>query len=506
MKQQLILAVDQGTTNSKALLMDRGGTVAARSSRPLSISFPQPGWVEQDAQDLWQSVVEAINECLERAGDVEIVAAGVTNQRESIILWDRQSGKPAGPCLIWQCRRTAPLCSQLRERGFGKTIQERSGLAIDPLFSASKAAWLLDNVQNGRARAERGELCAGTVDSWLLWNLTGGKVHATDATNASRTQLLDLKSARWDPELMELFRVPMQCLPEVRESSSDFGRTVAHGRLPSGIPIRSMIGDSHAAFFAHGEFEPGSIKATYGTGSSLMTLTERMPSSSHGLSSTIAWALRGRVWYALEGNITNTGGAVQWLGEFLSLKDPAGDAAALASAVSDHGGVYVIPAFAGLGAPHWDPGARGLIFGLTRGSSAAHVARATVDSIAYQVRDVFEGMREDSGIDFPVLLADGGASRNASLMQFQADILNRPVVCSDSPDLSACGAAWLAGLGAGFWASSKELAALTRAGVRFEPNMEESRRAELIAGWNDALDRSRSNRDAAKGESVQGLG
>jgi glycerol kinase len=496
MPGKLILAIDQGTTNTKVLLIDRSGAVVARASHPLSIQFPQPAWVEQDARALWTSVVEAMVEVLARVPDAEIAAIGISNQRESVIAWERRTGEPVGPCVVWQCRRTAPFCDQLRARGLDPFLRERTGLPVDPLFSASKASWLLDAAPGGRARAASGDLCIGTVDSWLLWNLTGGAVHATDATNASRTQLMNLAGTRWDPELLALFDIPEVCLPTVRASSGLFGHTAGIGSLPAGVPVGSLIGDSHAAMFGHASFRAGATKATYGTGSSLMMLTPSVAASSHGLAGTVAWRLDDKVQYALEGNITNTGGAVQWIGEFLGLPQPAEGAASMAETVADSGGVYVVPAFAGLGAPHWDAGARGLIFGLTRGSTAAHVARATVDAIAYQVHDVFDAMQKDAAGGMPELLADGGASRNDSLMQFQADILGCPVVRSTSADLSACGAGWLAGLAADYWGSLAELQALPRETRRFEPRMEPRRRRELLSGWNDAVARARSVRNA----------
>ncbi len=323
----LILAIDQGTTNTKAILLGPSGEAVARAARPLSIAFPQPGWVEQDAEALWASVAEAIEGCLAQVPEARIAAIGISNQRESVVVWDRRTGRPAGPCVVWQCRRTAVYCEELRARGLEAWLRERTGLGIDPLYSASKAAWLL-------ARAGSGDSLVGTVDSWLLWRLTGGAVHATDLTNASRTQLLNLRRAAWDPELLDLFGIPARSLPEVRPSSGVFGHTVALGRLPAGVPVASLIGDSHAALFGHAAFRPGAVKATYGTGSSLMTLTEAPLASARGLSSTIAWAREGAVQYALEGNITNTGGAVQWLGEFLRLEDPAREAARSARSLS----------------------------------------------------------------------------------------------------------------------------------------------------------------------------
>lgn len=489
---QLILAVDQGTTNTKAVLVDRTGAVVARSSRPLPISFPQPGWVEQSPEALWKSVAAAIDEVLACVPGAAIAAVGVSNQRESVLLWDRKTGKPAGPCVTWQCRRTAPFCDGLRQRGLEDTIRELSGLPLDPLFSASKIGWLIGQIPDGLTRASAGGLCAGTVDAWLLWKLTGGKVHATDASNASRTQLLNLRQCNWDQDLLWIFEVPAACLPQVRPSSGVFGETVAQGSLPAGIPVASLIGDSHAALFGHAAFAPGSVKATYGTGSSLMSPIELPVVSRHGLSTTVAWAEASRIRYALEGNITNTGGSVQWIASLLNLAGGSEEVARLAASVPGSGGVYLVPAFAGLGAPHWDSGARGLLSGLTRGTTTAEVARAAVDSIAYQVRDVFEAMRQDSGIALPALFADGGASRNDQLMQFQADLLGCPVIRSSSADLSAIGAAWLAGLAVGYWRSLDELEQLPKQTSKFEPQMQDSTREELLQGWNDALGRSRS--------------
>ncbi|MCL4792966.1 MAG: glycerol kinase GlpK [Bryobacteraceae bacterium] len=485
-----ILAIDQGTTNTKALLVDAGGAIVARASRPLDIRFPQPAWVEQDAEALWRSVREAASECLEKAGHPVLAGAGITNQRESIVVWDRRTGAPAGPCVVWQCRRSAGFCAELKKRGLEPLLQQRTGLGIDPLFSASKLRWLLDSIPDGQSRAEAGELCAGTVDSWVLWNLSGGAVHACDASNAARTQLFDLRRLTWDSELLGVFNVPRAILPEVGRSSAVYGETSADG-LPSGVPIGSLIGDSHAALFGHAAFEPGSVKATYGTGSSLMTLTEEPVGSSRGLSTTIAW-WRDTVRYALEGNVTVAGGAVQWVGELLGLSDPATEAAALARGMTDTAGVYLVPAFAGLGAPYWDAGARGVICGLTRGANAAQLARASLESIAYQVRDVFEAMQADASSQLPELLADGGASRNDDLMQFQADILDRPVRRNLSGDLSAVGAAWLAGLALGIWKSTDQLASLPRQQDLFIPRMQASARERRYAGWLEAVAKARS--------------
>jgi glycerol kinase len=488
----LILAIDQGTTNTKALLVDRIGAVVARTSRPLSISFPKPGWVEQDARAIWQSVRDCVAECAGSVPEADIAALGISNQRETVVAWDRRTGEPVGPCIVWQCRRTAPICDELRARGLEGLIRERSGQPVDPLFSATKAAWLLAAIEDGGAKAAAGDICIGTVDSWLLWKLTGGAVHATDPSNASRTQLLNLRSAVWDRELLDIFGIPPACLPEIHDSNHIFGETRRIDGLSDGIPVASLIGDSHAALFGHAAFAPGAVKGTYGTGSSLMTLTAEPAVSRCGLSSTIAWSLAGSVRHALEGNITSSGATVQWAGELLGLPNTTEDAAALASTVPDSGGVYLVPAFAGLGAPHWDADARGLLCGLTRGVTGAHIARAALESIAFQVGDVFEALRKDLGAELPTLLADGGASRNDELMQFQADILNRSVIRNQSADLSATGAAWLAGLAVGYWRSTEELGSLDRPSQRFDPRMPLARRRELLEGWRDALGRTRS--------------
>jgi glycerol kinase len=486
-----ILAIDQGTTNTKALLVDKAGTIVAQAAHPLQQTYPAPAWVEQDPLEIWQSVRTVVDNCLAQVGGIPLTAIAVSNQRESVTAWDRRSGQPLGPVIVWQCRRTAGFCEGLRTRGLGALLQERTGLTIDPLFSASKMRWLLDHIQDGQARAERGEICLGTMDSWVLWNLTGGAVHASDLTNASRTQLLDLGTLELSDELLAIFGVPRAALPEIKPSSALYGTSVALGRLPAGVPIAAMIGDSHAALFGQAGFLPGSIKATYGTGSSLMTPTASRVASQHGLSTTIAWALGpGQATYALEGNISFTGGAVQWLGEFLSLPNPAQGVADLATRVSDAGGVYLVPAFAGLGAPHWNDAARGLVTGITRSTTAAHLARAAIESIAYQVRDVFDLMRAEAGADLQVLLADGGATRNELLMQFQADIIDRPVLRNLSTDVSPLGAAYLAGLATGVWSSLEEIAQLPRARDRFDPRMPAEARERCYTGWQRAVVRT----------------
>jgi glycerol kinase len=492
-----ILAIDQGTTNTKVLLLNDAGAIVARASRPVTVVYPQPGWVQQDGEALWRTVAESVDDCLASAPGVDLAGVAITNQRESVIVWDRATGRPVGPCVIWQCRRSAPFCQTLRERGVGPMIQRKTGLPIDPLFSASKARWILEHVDEGRRRAADGALCIGTVDSWLLWNISGGAAHACDRSNASRTQLYNLQTGTWDPELLELFDVPRAALPDVRASSGVFATTVAMGQLPGGVPVGSLVGDSHAALFGHGAFRPGPVKATYGTGSSLMTLLDSPSAAPSGLSTTVAWDLGHSASFAREGNITVTGGAIDWLAQFLGLSGGAQAVAELADTVPDSDGVTLVPAFAGLGAPHWDDGARAIVHGLTLGTRPAHVARATLEAIAFQVRDVLESMRDDRPAGRVELLADGGATGNDTLMQFQADILGCPVIRNRSTDLSACGAAWLCGLAVGVWRSLEELQALPRETDRFEPRMAESERTMRCDAWRDAVDRARSARTSA---------
>lgn len=492
-----ILAIDQGTTNTKAVLFDERAEPVARGACPVEIAFPHPGWVEQDVRAIWRSVRLAVAACLDDAGGRRIDAVALTNQRESVLVWDRATGEPIGPVIIWQCRRTVRVCERLRDEGRLSEIESRTGLTIDPLFSASKIGWLLDAAPDGRARAARGELCAGTIDSWLIWSLTGGAVHACDATNASRTQLLNLSTVTWDPMLLDLFGVPASVLPSIKSSSEIYGDVSTIDAL-RGVPIASAIGDSHAALFGHGSFQPGQVKATYGTGSSLMTPLPELRHSRHGLSTTIAWSLRGDVRYAFEGNITVTGSAIEWLSRILDSDASATATATLANTVADTDGVYFVPALAGLGAPYWDADARGLMCGLSRGTTGAHLARAGVESIGYQVRDVFDAMCEDAGAP-AALLADGGATQNDALMQFQADILGVPVLRSSSSEVSARGTALLAGLATGVWRSLDDVRALPHRVDRFEPAMPVARRAALYRGWQDAVSRTRSRRTITEG-------
>jgi glycerol kinase len=487
MAEQLILAIDQGTTNTKAIILNAEAEVIARAAAPMQISFPHPAWVEQDPIEIWESVKQVIDECLAEIAPAQPTAIGISNQRETILAWDRFSGKPLGPAVVWQCRRTTDFCQELRARGLEQLLRERTGLTIDPLFSGSKARWLLKKIEKEGIPLKN--VFLGTVDSWLLWNLTGGAVHSTDVSNAARTQLFNLQTATWDQELLELFEVPISTLPRISHSSEVLGESISHGLLKKGVFIASAIGDSHAALFGQRGFLPGSIKATYGTGSSLMTPIKDLRISNRGLSSTVAWGL-DQITYALEGNISVTGAAVHWFGQFLGAEDPTTIVTQLASETTETDGVYVVPAFVGLGAPHWDEKARGLICGLTRGTTKNQVARAILESIAYQVRDVFDAMQEDAGMPLQSLLADGGATRNDQLMQFQADILRCSVLRNSSAEVSALGAAFLAGLATGVWSDLSEIVALKREFDRFDPKMDESRRAELYDGWQTAVGRA----------------
>lgn len=487
-----ILAIDQGTTNTKAVLVNQAGRMTHRASRGQPVTYPRPAWVEQDPMAIWRSVQGVIDGVL--ADGAAIAAVGISNQRESVILWERESGRPLGPCVVWQCQRGADFCQELRARGLAPLVRERTGLTLEPMFSGTKMRWLLDGAENGHARAAAGELCLGTVDSWVLYNLTGGRVFACDMTNASRTQLFNLHTRQWDEELCAAFGIPVAVLPEVRPSSTIHGETVEIGHLPAGIPIGSLVGDSHAALYGHAGFRPGSIKATYGTGSSLMTPTDWPVLSQKGLATTVAWATEAGVTYALEGNIYVTGAAVAWLGEFLGLDDAVDEVNALAASVKNSNGVYLVPAFVGLGAPHWSDAARGTITGLTQGSNVGHLARATLESIAFQIRDVFDAMQAEAGAPLTTLLADGAPSRNDLLMQFQADILDAAVLRSASAEVSALGAAYLAGLAAGVWASEAEIGALPRGQERFEPRMPAKERNALYAGWQAAVARTTAER------------
>lgn len=486
MNGPLILAIDQGTTNSKALVLDRAAEVVADASRPVPISYPRPGWVEQDPRVVLETVVASVDEVLAKIGTVPDILA-LTNQRESALLWDRGTGDPVSPLVSWQCRRSYDICERLRSGGAEEEVRDKTGLPLDPLFSAGKLKWLLDSDDGVRARAERGELCGGTIDSWLLWNLTGGAVHATDVSNASRTQLYDIYTHSWSQELLDLFDIPGDLLPEVQASSGIFGTTAAIGDLSAGLPIAAMVGDSHGALYGHGCDRPGPVKVTYGTGSSLMTLVPGPVRPSHGLSVTIAWSRRDPV-YALEANISATGAAIEWMARILDLPGVAAvDVLAADSAAAD--GLFFVPAMSGLAAPHWESEARSILVGMTRATGRSQLARAALEAVAFQVRDVLEVLEVVSPPDHPdfrVLYADGGASRSEVLMQIQADLTGWSVARADSPHLAAAGSAYLAGLAEGIW-DEDEVRGLTGHRDHFVPRLKATERDESYQGWRDAL-------------------
>lgn len=484
MSASVILAIDQGTTNTKALLITGSGTLVARASRPMSVHYPRPGWAEQSAADIWNSVVGVVDELAGQAGEHPIAGLAISNQRESIVLWDTETGKPIGPCVIWQCRRSSERCAALRAAGHEPDVVERTGLGLDPLFPAAKLAWLLDNIPGARSRAERGELRAGTVDSWLVWKLTGGR-HITDHSNASRTQLFNLKTLSWDSDLANLFDVPLSLLPQIMPSDSNFGTTAKGATaLGAGLPVHAVLGDSHAALYGHGITGPGRIKVSCGTGSSLMMVTDRRVHSTNGLSSTIAWCRGDQALYALEGNITVSGHAAAFATRLLGLTDENA-LTDLAQTVSDSDGVCFVPALAGLGAPHWCDDARGLISGMSLGTKPAHVARAVLEAIALQIGDVFWAMESDLGAVLPNLSVDGGASRNNFLMQLLTDVVERPVLRGANPDVSAFGAARMAAEALGIWTTGDELNGTAEC---FSPRMESSERAAVINKWRAAVD------------------
>lgn len=489
---QYVLALDQGTTSSRALLFDRNGAVRSVAQREFNQIFPQPGWVEHDPEQIVSSQIAVALEALAQAGarSSDVAAMGIANQRETTIVWNRETGEPVHNAIVWQDRRTAELCESLRRDGCGPLIQQRTGLLIDSYFSGSKVHWILENVRGARSLAEAGKLAFGTVDTWLVWKLTGGRVHATDASNASRTMLFNIHAGAWDKELLDLFRIPAAMMPTVRSSSETYGEVSGVDGL-NGVPIAGIAGDQQAALFGQRCVHPGLTKNTYGTGCFMLQNTgRRAVPSSNRLVTTVAWKIGDTTEYALEGSVFVGGAVVQWLRDGLGVIRSSVDVEALAQSVPDNGGVYFVPAFVGLGAPHWDSYARGSIFGLTRGSTAGHVARAAVESIAYQVADLLDAMRADSGDAVRELRVDGGAAANEALMQFQADILGVPVVRPAVTETTALGAAWLAGLGVGFWKKDFD-ASLGSNDRRFEPQMPASQAQSLRARWSEAVSRSK---------------
>ncbi|GAB6088920.1 glycerol kinase GlpK [Spirochaeta dissipatitropha] len=493
MQKKYILSFDAGTTSSRAILFDHNGNMAGTAQQEFPQIYPKPGWVEHDPMDIWATQSGVARQVLERQGvsPDEIAAIGITNQRETAVVWDKNNGKPVYNAIVWQDKRTADICEQLGKDGMTETIRKKTGLVIDSYFSATKIAWLLNEIPELRSRAEKGEILFGTVDTWLIWNLTRGKVHATDYSNAARTMLYNIHSLDWDDELLDHLQIPRAMLPEVRPSSSIFGVTDTRTFGGAEIPIAGVAGDQQAALFGQGCFEKGMAKNTYGTGSFILmnTGTEAIRSKT-GLLTTIAWGVDDKVEYALEGSIFITGAAVQWLRDELKVIHDARDSEYFAGKVEDNGGVYVIPAFAGLGAPYWDMYARGAIVGMTRGTNMNHIIRATLESLAYQVRDVSECMSEDSGIEMKELKADGGACANNFIMQFQADILNVPVIRPKIIETTARGAAFLAGLASGFWQDLGDILKHAEIDRVFEPSMAETQREEMYRGWRRAVERS----------------
>jgi glycerol kinase len=487
-----LLALDQGTTSSRALVIDNTGKVVGVAQKEFTQIFPQPGWVEHDANEIWASQIGVAADALGRAGasSSDIAAIGITNQRETTVVWDRKTGEPIHNAIVWQDRRTAGFCDKLRADGYDKLVQEKTGLVIDAYFSGTKVNWLLDNVPGARQRAERGELAFGTIDSWLIWKLTNGAVHVTDESNASRTMFLNIHTRDWDDELLKVLNVPRSVLPQVKSSSEVYGESTG---VLAGIPIAGIAGDQQSALFGQMCTKPGMAKNTYGTGSFMLmnTGTEAVPSKNK-LVTTIAWRQAGETLYALEGSVFITGAVVQWLRDGLKIIRTAPEVEELALSVPDNGGVYFVPAFVGLGAPHWDAYARGTIIGLTRGTTSAHIARAAVEGIAYQVADVLLAMRADSGIKLAELRVDGGACSNNHLMQFQADILGIPVVRPNNTETTASGSAYLAALAVGYYKTLDEIAAQWGIDRTFEPKMSADQREKLQAEWTKALGRAQA--------------
>ena len=486
-----ILALDQGTTSSRAILFNRHGSVVAVAQKEFPQHFPRPGWVEHDPEDIWKSQLSVAKSVLrkQKITAKNIAAIGITNQRETTVVWDRKTGKAVSNAIVWQDRRTAGICDQLRKRRVDKSIQKKTGLILDAYFSGTKAQWILDNVKGARKKAEAGDLAFGTVDSWLIWRLTGGRVHVTDPSNASRTMLYNIQSGKWDKQLCQTLHVPMSMLPDVRSSSEVYGETTVLGGT---VPIAGIAGDQQAALFGQCCTKPGMVKNTYGTGCFMLMNTGTTPvPTKNQLLTTVAWKIGDRTEYALEGSIFIAGAVVQWLRDGLGLIRSSAEVEKLAATVNDTDGVYLVPAFAGLGAPHWDAYARGTIVGLTRGTTKAHVARAALEGIAYQVADVVTAMEADSGLKLKQLRVDGGASLNSLLMQFQSDLLRVPVIRPEVAETTALGAAYLAGLAVGYWKNQNDIQSNWQEGARFKAAMKPAKRNTLLSGWSRALERAK---------------
>ncbi len=484
-----IMSLDLGTTSCRSILFDKKGQICSVAQKEFTQHFPQPGWVEHDAEEIWATQKGLMFEALEKLGVEmsDVAGIGITNQRETTVVWDKVTGRPISKAIVWQCRRTAEYCDELKAQGLADMFREKTGLVLDAYFSGTKLKWILDNVPNARKRAEAGELLFGTIDTWIIWKLTNGKVHVTDYSNASRTMLFNINTLEWDEEILKILDIPRKMLPEVKPSSYVYGHTEAR-IFGEEVPIAGAAGDQQCALFGQTCFAPGEAKNTYGTGGfMLMNTGEKPVASKNGLVTTIAWGVDGKVEYALEGSIFVAGAAIQWLRDQLGLIRDSAESEVLAKAVPDTNGCYMVPAFVGLGAPHWDQYARGAIVGLTRGTNRNHIVRATLESLAYQVTDVLKAMGEDSGIKLGTLAVDGGACANDFLMQFQADIINTKVARPKTIETTAMGAAYLAGLAVGYWQSKDEIKKNRAISCEFVPDMEEAHREKLLDGWKKAV-------------------
>jgi glycerol kinase len=491
--EKYILALDQGTTSSRAILFDHRGKIQSIAQKEFTQIFPQPGWVEHDPNEIWSSQASVAAEAVVKVGadGRNIVAIGITNQRETTIVWDRETGEPVYNAIVWQDRRTAPFCDMLKKQGLTEIIRSKTGLVIDAYFSGSKIRWILDNVKGARKKAEEGKLAFGTVDSWLVWKFTRGRVHATDISNAGRTMLFNILEQQWDPELLRILDIPQSMLPEVKQCSELYGET-ENSLFANKIPIAGIAGDQHAALFGQMCLDKAMVKNTYGTGCfMLMNIGDHFIESKNNLLTTVAWKINGKIQYAFEGSIFIAGAVVQWLRDGLGIIRSSSEIEGLALKVPDTGGVYFVPAFAGLGAPYWDPDARGTIVGITRGTTTGHLARAAVESIAYQTRDVLQAMEADAGLSIKELRVDGGATANNLLMQFQADLLNCKVIRPEITETTALGAAYLAGLATGFWENVESIQQLWKSEREFVPATERNDMKEKIAGWEKAIHAAR---------------
>lgn len=493
MNKKYVLALDQGTTSSRAILFDRNGAIVSLAQHEFKQIYPHPGWVEHDPLEIWETQINAALETIRNINPDEIACIGITNQRETTVLWDKNTGKPVYNAIVWQSRQTSAICDELKKEGLESYINENTGLVVDAYFSGTKIKWILDNVPGVRENAEKGNILFGTIDTWLIWKLTGGNVHITDYSNASRTMIFNIRELKWDEKILSALNIPSSVLPKVRQSSEFYANTIKD-IFKVEIPISGMAGDQQSALFGQLCFQEGMVKNTYGTGCfMLMNTGEKIVKSHKGLVTTIAWGIDGKVEYALEGSIFVAGAAIQWLRDELKIIHDAADSEYFAKKVNDSNGVYVVPAFTGLGAPYWDMYARGAIIGLTRGVNRNHIIRATLESIAYQTKDVIESMSDDSGMNLTALKVDGGATANNFLMQFQSDILNVNIERPEVTETTALGAAYLAGLAVGFWKSKGEITQNWSISKKFKPEMKEEKRNELYYGWQKAVNRIKSN-------------